>query len=104
MTTLLGLPSLEIPEVSEARRRAAIDKFWADTAQVDRECGGLVESVSDLLRGERVEDGERVMVILREAMPEMEWRAQVLDAHRHGAAAMARERAFIVGVRGGWAN
>jgi len=64
----------------------------------------LVESVSDLLRGERVEDGERVMVILREAMPEMEWRAQVLDAHRHGAAAMARERAFIVGVRGGWAN
>ena len=39
MTTLLGLPSLEIPEVSEARRRAAIDKFWADAAQVDRECG-----------------------------------------------------------------
>ena len=90
----------------DGRTAKALTEFrgMAEGAEAMQPQAVLVESVSDLLCGERVEDGERIMEILREVMPEMEWRAQVLDAHRHGAAAMARERAFIVGVRGGWAN
>ena len=77
-------------------------RAMAEGAEAMRPRAVMVESVGDLLEGENEETGERMEEVLRQAMPEMAWRAQVLDAHKHGAAAMARSRAFWVGVRGGW--
>ena len=84
---------------------AGLDELrrMAEGAEMMKTRAVMVESVGDLLDGENEEVGRRLEEVLRRAMPTMEWRAQVLDAHMHGAAAMARRRAFWVGVRGGWA-
>jgi hypothetical protein len=79
----------EMEEVLEALERARPDLV-------------IIETVSDVLDGEAWRDGTRILALLRKAMPEMTWRVQTLSAHRHGAAAMERARAFIGGVRGGW--
>ena len=63
----------------------------------------VVESVAEMLEGgERDAEGKQYEEVLKMAFPGMEWRAQALDAHRHGAAAMTRWRGFWVGVQGGW--
>ena len=60
----------------------------------------IMESAEDLLgEGHTRASGAEIERQLKEALPGHEWRAQVVDAHRHGGVPMHRRRAFWVGTR-----
>jgi hypothetical protein len=60
----------------------------------------VMESVADLLTSTRMRPcGEEIERHLREALPDYEWRKQVVDPARHMGVPMSRERAFWVGTR-----
>ena len=60
----------------------------------------IMESVADLLTSTRMRPcGEEIERHLREALPDYEWRKQVVDPARHIGVPMSRERAFWVGTR-----
>ena len=60
----------------------------------------ILESVGDLLTSQRVRAcGAEIEARLRSALPNYEWRAQVVDPERHCKWPMRRERGFWVGTR-----
>ena len=60
----------------------------------------MLESVPDLLGSGRMRAcGVEIERILSTALPDYEWRAQVVDAMAHGGVPMSRRRAFWVGTK-----
>ena len=60
----------------------------------------ILENAADLQNNSGMRKcGEAIEAHLRNALPDYEWRAQVVDSYTHMGLPMKRERGFWVGTR-----